>query len=311
MRRRLTAVLASVLLLALAACGGGDDPLSDDGGDSGGDGGGDSSTVVIGSANFPESELIAEIYAQALEAAGVTVERQFNIGARELYLRALEDGSIDLLPEYNGALLSNLSPDGAPEGVTTPEDVYEAMVEVLPDGIIALEQAEAEDKDTLTVTQETATEFDLTTIEDLAPVAGELSVAAGPEFAERFQGIVGLEEVYGITFGEFVPLDPGGPLTLEALLSGQVEVANIFSTDSAIETEGLVVLEDTQNLFLAENIVPIIREEVSSDTIEEALNAVSAVLTTENLTAALAQVTVDKMSSADVAEQFLADNGLV
>ncbi len=309
MRRRLTAVLAPLLLLALSACGGGDDPLSD-GGNGGGDGGGDSSSVVIGSGNFPESELLAEIYAQALEAAGVTVERQFNIGARELYLRALEDGSIDLLPEYNGALLSNLSPDGAPEGVTTSEDVYEAMVEVLPDGIIALEQAEAEDKDTLSVTQETAAEFDLTTIDDLAPVAGELSVAAGPEFAERFQGLIGLEEVYGITFGEFVPLDPGGPLTLEALLSGQVDVANIFSTDSAIATEDLVVLEDTQNLYLAENIVPIIREEVSNDTIETALNAVSAVLTTENLTASLAQVTVDKMSSADVAEQFLADNGL-
>ncbi len=308
MRRRLTAVVAPTLLLALAACGGGD-PLSSDGGSS--DGGGDSSTVTIGSANFPENELLAEIYAQALEAEGITVERQFNIGARELYLKALEDGSIDLLPEYNGALLSNLSPDGAPEGVTSPEDVYDAMLEVLPDGIIALEQAEAEDKDTLSVTQATADEFSLSTIDDLAPIAGDFSVAAGPEFAERYQGLVGLEDLYGITFGEFVPLDAGGPLTLEALLSGQVEVANIFSTNSAIETEGLVVLEDTKNLYLAENIVPILREEVSNDTIVSALNAVSAVLTTENLTAALAQVTVDKMSSADVATQFLTDNGLI
>ncbi len=307
MRTRLTAFLAPVLLLALSACGGGDDPLAND---SGGDSGGDSSNLVIGSANFPENELLAEIYAQALEAEGVTVERQFNIGARELYLKALEDGSIDLLPEYNGALLAFQSPDGPPDGVTTPEDVYDAMVEVLPDGVIALEQAEAEDKDTLSVTQETATEFDLATIEDLAPVAGELSVAAGPEFAERFQGLVGLEEVYGITFAEFIPLDVGGPLTLEALLSGQADVANIFSTDSAIETEGLVVLEDTKNLYIAQNIVPIISESVSNDTIETALNAVSAALTTENLTSALAQVTVDKMSSADVATQFLADNGL-
>lgn len=305
--RRLPAVLAPLLLVALAACGGGDDPLAND---SGGDSGGDSSSIVIGSANFPENELLAEIYAQALEAQGVTVERQFNIGARELYLKALEDGSIDLLPEYNGALLAFQSPDGPPEGVTAPQDVYDAVVEVLPDGIIALEQSEAEDKDTLTVTQETATEFDLTTIEDLAPVAGDLSVAAGPEFAERFQGLVGLEEVYGITFAEFTPLDAGGPLTLEALLSGAADVSNIFSTDSAIETENLVVLEDTKNLFLAQNIVPIIREDKSNDTIESALNEVSAALTTENLTAALAQVTVDKMSSADVAEKFLADNGL-
>lgn len=306
MRRRLISGLAPVLLLALAACGG-EDPLANDEG--GGDGGG-SSSLVIGSANFPENELLAEIYAQALEAQGVTVERQFNIGARELYLKALEDGSIDLLPEYNGALLAFQSPDGPPDGVTAPQDVYAAMVDVLPDGIIALEQSEAEDKDTLTVTQETATEYDLTTIEDLAPVAGELSVAAGPEFAERFQGLLGLEQVYGITFAEFIPLDAGGPLTLEALLSGQADVANIFSTDSAIETENLVVLEDTMNLYLAQNIVPIIRADKSNDTIESALNAVSAALTTENLTAALAQVTVERMSSADVAEKFLADNGL-
>jgi osmoprotectant transport system substrate-binding protein len=308
MRRKLTAVLAPVLLVALAACGGGDDPLADD---SGGDSGGDDSTVTIGSANFPENELLAEMYAQALEAEGITVERQFNIGARELYLKALEDGSIDMLPEYNGALLAFQSPDGPPEGVTAPEDVYEAMLEVLPEGVIALEQSEAEDKDTLSVTSETATELGLATIDDLVPVAGELSVAAGPEFAERFQGLLGLEEVYGITFAEFVPLDAGGPLTLEALLSGEVDVANIFSTNSAIETEGLVVLEDTKNLYIAQNIVPILSESVSNDTIETALNAVSAALTTENLTAALAQVTVDKMSSADVAEQFLTDNGLI
>ncbi len=310
MPKRLTAALAPLLLLALAACGAGEDPLASEE-PSGDSGGASSSSIVIGSANFPESELLAEMYAQALEAEGITVERQFNIGARELYLKALEDGSIDLLPEYNGALLSALSPDGAaPEDVTSPEEVYDAMVEVLPEGIIALEQAEAEDKDTLSVTQETADELGLATIEDLAPVAGDLSVAAGPEFAERFQGLLGLEEVYGVTFAEFIPLDAGGPLTLEALLSGDVEVANIFSTNSAIETEDLVVLEDTKNLYLAENIVPIIRESKSDATVESALNAVSGVLTTENLTAALAQVTVDKMSSADVAEQFLADNGL-
>lgn len=312
MPKRLAAVLAA-LLLAVTACGAGEDPLAtEESPGTGSGGGGDSSTIVVGSANFPESELLAEMYSQALEAEGVTVERQFNIGARELYLKALEDGSIDLLPEYNGALLSALSPEGsAPEGVTSPEEVYDAMVEVLPEGIIALEQAEAEDKDTLSVTQETAEEFDLTTIEDLAGVADQFKVAAGPEFAERYQGLVGLEDLYGITFEKFIPLDAGGPLTLEALLSGQVEVANIFSTNSAIETEGLVVLEDTKNLYLAENIVPIIRESKSDEAITAALNKVSAVLTTENLTEALAMVTVDKMSSADVAEKFLADNGVV
>lgn len=312
MPTRLAAVLA-VLMLAVTACGAGDDPLAtkeSPSSDSGGGGG--SATVVVGSANFPESELLAEMYSQALEAEGLKIQRQFNIGARELYLKALEDGSIDLLPEYNGALLSALSPDGvAPQGVTSPEEVYDEMVKVLPEGIIALEQAEAEDKDTLSVTQETAQKYDLATIEDLAGVAEQLSVAAGPEFAERYQGLVGLEDLYGITFKKFVPLDAGGPLTLDALLSGQVDVANIFSTNSAIETENLVVLEDTKNLYLAENIVPIIRESKTNDEINAALNEVSAVLTTDNLTEALARVTVDKMSSADVAKQFLADNGVV
>ena len=308
MAKKSVLTLALALTLATSACGG-DDPLATEA--PAGEGGCDSSSVVVGSANFPESELLAEMYAQTLEGEGVKVERQFNIGARELYLKALEDGSIDLLPEYNGALLSALSPDGVPEGVTGPEEVNEALQEVMPEGIIALEQSEAEDKDTLTVTQETAQKYDLATIDDLAPIAGELTIAAGPEWAERYQGLIGLEDIYGVSFKEFKPLDAGGPLTLGALLSGDVDVANVFSTDSAIETEDLVVLEDTQELYLSENILPIIREcKATDDKIVTALNDVSAALTTENLTEALARVTVDKESSSTVAEEFLSENDL-
>jgi len=181
---------------------------------------------------------------------------------------------------------------------------------VLPEGIISLPQSAAEDKDTLSVTAETAEEFGLSTIDDLVPIAGDLSIAAGPEWAERYQGLLGLEDKYGLVFGEFKPLDAGGPLTLDALLTGQVDVANIFSTDSAIETEGLVVLEDTKNLYLAENIVPIIRESKSNADVEAALNAVSEALTTENLTEFLAMVQVDKQDSATVATAFLAEYGI-
>ena len=303
-------LLASIAIigaagLALAGCAG--DPLASD--DTGSDG--DSSTIAIGSANFPESELLAEIYAQALEAAGVEVTRSFNIGARELYLAALEDGSIDLLPEYNGALLSALIEGGAPEGVTSPEEVYDALQDVLPEGIVTLPQAEAEDKDTLSVTAETAEEYGLATIDDLVPIAGELVIAAGPEWAERYQGLVGLKELYGLEFKEFLPLDAGGPLTLDALLTDQAQVANIFSTDSAIETENLVVLEDTKNLYLAENIVPVIRESKVTDDVTAALNGVSEALTTENLTEYLAMVQVDKKSSAEVATAFLTEYGLI
>jgi len=304
-RTRLTAVAAVVaVLLPLSACGG--DPTSTTASS------GDSSTITIGSANFPENELLAEMYAQALEAEDVTVTRKFNIGARELYLKALEDGSIDLLPEYNGALLAALSPKGeVPQSVSTPDEVYDALQKVLPKGTQTLPQSAAEDKDTLTVTEETASKYDLKTIEDLKPVAGQMSLAAGPEFDKRYQGIVGLEKVYGVTFKEFKALDAGGPLTKAALEKGDVEVANIFSTDSAIETENLVVLEDTKNLFLAQNILPLITKDKVNGTVEDALNKVSEALTTEDLTEYLAKVQVDKQDPATVAKEYLSDKNLV
>jgi osmoprotectant transport system substrate-binding protein len=304
-RTRLTAVAAVVaVLLPLSACGG--DPTSTTASS------GDSSTITIGSANFPENELLAEMYAQALEAEDVKVTRKFNIGARELYLKALEDGSIDLLPEYNGALLAALSPKGeVPQSVSTPDEVYDALQKVLPKGTQTLPQSAAEDKDTLTVTEETASKYDLKTIEDLKPVAGQMSLAAGPEFDKRYQGIVGLEKVYGVKFKEFKALDAGGPLTKAALEKGDVQVANIFSTDSAIETENLVVLEDTKNLFLAQNILPLVTKDKVNGTVEDALNKVSEALTTEDLTEYLAKVQVDKQDPATVAKEYLSDKNLV
>jgi osmoprotectant transport system substrate-binding protein len=309
MQKKLLTSLAllSAAALTLTACAGGD-PLSSDPKPADA---AESSVITIGSANFPESELLGEMYAQVLEKAGVKVERKFNIGARDLYLAALKDGSIDLLPEYNGALLSALLKGGAPEGVTSPDDVYKALQDTMPDGIITLPQSAAEDKDTLAVTAKTAEKYNLKTIEDLVPVAGDLAVAAGPEWAERYQGLLGLTQLYGVTFGEFKPLDAGGPLTLDALLSDQVQVANIFSTDSAIETEHLVVLEDTKNLYLSENIVPIIRESKTTDDVKKAIAGVSEALTTENLTKYLAMVQVDKKDSASVATAFLKEYDLL
>ncbi|MEU4692988.1 ABC transporter substrate-binding protein [Actinoplanes sp. NPDC023714] len=300
------AITGLALALSLAACGADEDPLAEETGGSSSGG-----AVTVGSANFAESELLAEIYSQALEAKGVEVKRSFNIGARELYLKALQDGSIDLLPEYNGALLAALSPGGAPEGVSKPEDVLGALKKVLPAGTEVLEQSSAEDKDTLTVTKETAAKHNLKTIDDLKPVAGQLTIGAGPEWGERYQGLKGLKELYGVEFKEFKPLDAGGPLTVNALKDGKIDVGNIFSTDSSITTNGFVVLEDPRNLYLAENILPLIRTEANNDTVSGALNAVSAKLTTENLTAYLAKVQVDKQDTATVAKAFLTENGLV
>jgi osmoprotectant transport system substrate-binding protein len=301
-KSKLVAVAAVVAaVLPLSACGG--DPTS--GGGSGG-----SSTITIGSANFPENELLAEMYAQALEAKDVTVQRKFNIGARELYLKALKDGSIDMVPEYNGALLAALSGQDVPKDVSTPDEVYDALQKVLPSGTETLEQSPAEDKDTLTVTSDTASKYSLKTIDDLKPVASKLTLGGGPEFAKRYQGVVGLKELYGITFKEFKPLDPGGPLTKAALKKGDIQVANIFSTDSSIETDKLVVLEDTKNLFLAQNIVPVIRSSKVDGDVKDALNAVSQALTTEDLTKYLAEVAVDKKDPATVAKEFLDAKGI-
>lgn len=294
--------------LVLTACGGGSDPLAAP--SSSGSGAGASESITVGSANFPESELLGEIYAQALEGQGVTVTRQFNIGAREVYLQALEDGSIDLLPEYNGALLAYLSPDGAPEGVSSPQEVYDALQEVLPEGTETLPQAAAEDKDSLTVTAETAQQYGLSSIADLAPVAGQLVAGGGPEYANRYQGLLGLQEVYGVTFKEYRPLDSGGPLVRGALLDGTIDVANLFSTDSVITTNDLVVLQDPENLFLAQNVLPLIRTSANDQTVTSALDGVSQTLTTENLTEYLAKVVVDKQDNATVAKAFLTDNDL-
>jgi osmoprotectant transport system substrate-binding protein len=306
MRTRL--VVALISTLALTACGANNDPLSSD--NQGGGSSNSPSTVTIGSANFAESELLGEIYAQALEAKQVQVKRQFNIGARELYLKALQDGSIDLLPEYNGALLSALAKGGAPAGVSKPDDVLAALKKVLPAGTEVLDQSAAEDKDTLTVTQATATKYNLKTIDDLKPVANKLSIGAGPEWQERYQGLKGLKSLYGVVFKTFKPLDAGGPLTVNALLKGQIDVGNIFSTDSSISTNKLVVLDDPRNLYLAENVLPLIRSQANNPTVSGALNAVSAKLTTENLTTYLAKVQVDKQDTKVVAKAFLTDNGL-
>jgi len=307
--RRSASLLAATAVAAsfgLAACGS-DDAAEDDPFSSGDS---DSGRVVVGSANFPESELLMQMYAQAMEAEGVEVETRPNIGAREIYMEAFKSGDIDLLPEYNGALLAYLMPDGVPEDITSPEAVYDQLQEVLPEGSETLPQSAAEDKDTLTVTQETSDEYGLASITDLEPVADELVIGAGPEWRNRFQGLIGLKDLYGVEFKEFKPLDAGGPLTVAALTDGSIDVANVFSTDSAISTHGWVVLEDPENLYLSENVVPLIRSEAVTPEVEEALNALSEALTTDNLTEALARVQVDKEDPVTVAADFLSEHGL-
>ncbi|WP_229052317.1 ABC transporter substrate-binding protein [Aeromicrobium sp. Leaf350] len=298
--RRITALAAvSVLGLGLAACGG--DPTEGEAAAS--------DTIVVGSASFPEAQIIAEIYVQALDAEGIKVESKTGSGPRETYIPALTNGELDLVPEYSGNLLSYLDPEATATG---PDEIVTALADAAPDGYEVLDPAPAEDKDSLNVTPEFAEANGLTTIADLSKVPG-FSLGANPEFAERDYGIPGLESVYGLTGIEFVSIpDGGGPETLQSLLSGDIDVADIYSTTPSIVENDLVTLEDPENLIAAQNIIPLINSDKATDEVKEILNKVSAELTTEDLLDLNAQNQgPDKTAPKDLAKQWLTDKGFL
>lgn len=299
---RLTALFTAAAF-TLAACGGSGDPL-----DTGDDTTSDGATITVGSANFSENVLLAEIYAQALEAKGLPVEKKLNIGSREVYIPALQDGSIDLLPEYTGNLLLHFKPDATE---TESDAVYQSLKDALPKDLAALDMSEAVDEDALVVRAETARKYNLKSIEDLKPVASELVVGGSPEFRERKAGLKGLEEVYGLKFKEYKTLDVAGPLTVEALKGGDVDISQLFTTQSAIPDNNFVVLEDPEHIHIAQNIVPLIRESKASDKVKAVLNEISAKLDTELVTEFVRRIDVDKENADTVAKEFLTENDLV
>ncbi|WP_109211707.1 MULTISPECIES: ABC transporter substrate-binding protein [Microbacterium] len=299
-RTRLAVGLAgtAVAALALAGCAS-SDPLTGDsteGGDNG-----ESSTIVIGSQAYYSNEIIAEIYAQALEAEGFTVERNFNIGQRDAYMPEIEDGTIDLFPEYTGNLLQYF--DSATTA-TSSDDVYAALQDALPEGLTVLDQSSATDQDSYNVTAAFAEENGLTSIADLAGIEG-LVLGGAPELEERPYGPTGLQEVYGVT----VAFQATADTTVDELVAGNIQVANVYSADPRIETDDLVTLEDPEGLFLASNVVPLVNADVA-DEIADVINAVSAALTPEGLVALNVQSTVDQRSPEDIAADWLAENGL-
>ncbi|MEH3117522.1 MAG: ABC transporter substrate-binding protein [Methylorubrum populi] len=263
-------------------------------------------TIVIGSGDFPESQLIATIYAKALTAKGIVTTLRTNIGSREVYMPALLDGSIDLLPEYAGALLSYLDKKATAHSST---DVEAALKVALPSGISILTPSTAQNADTLVVTRSTATKYNLKTIADLAPVAGEFVLGGPPEWKTRKEGVVGLKTVYNLKFKSFKGLDAGGPLTLSALKNGQIQVADLFTSDPEITTQDLVALEDVKNLFPAQNIVPLIATSKSNAIVAKTLDAVSASLSTQDLIK-MNERLAKHASFDDVANDWIAAKGL-
>lgn len=289
--------LAASLVLASCASSNPLESPSDDGGGSASD------TIVIGSQAYFSNEIIAEIYAQALENADFEVDRQFNIGQRDAYIPELESGAVDLFPEYSGNLLEFYDDSS---DATSPEDVYAALQEVLPEGLTALDYSEASDQDTYTVTTAFAEANDLTTIADLANVSDQVTIGGAPEFEQRPYGPAGAKEVYGVDLA----FSATGDTTLEALLADEIQVADIYTADPAFQTEEIVALEDPENLILASNVVPIASDDVS-DEAAEVINSVSAELTEDDLVALGVQSTVDQLSPEEIATKWLEDKGLI
>jgi osmoprotectant transport system substrate-binding protein len=299
------AVVVTCLALLLAACGGGgNDALQGGSQQNGG------STVIVGSTNFSEQLILAEMYAAVLKKAGVKVDTRLNLGAREVVFPALEKGDIDLLPEYNGAVLSFLDPKATQ---TTSQEVNTALTPLLDaKGLVALEQSPAEDKDGWAVTKETAAKYGLAKISDLKGKAHMLVVGGPPELKTRPAGLPGLKKVYGIEdFKEFKALDAGGPLTTSALNKGDIDVGRVFTTQGAIAQYGWVVLQEDKPLEPAQNIVPNGRKDAMTDQVKQALDAISAKITTEELIKLNKLVDVDKQDPEKVANDWLTQQGLL
>jgi osmoprotectant transport system substrate-binding protein len=306
MKRTLAGLATAVAAaLMLTACGGSSDPLSNNSASAGAPAPAD--TIKVGSANFAESKLLAEIYGKALEAKGVKVERNLGIGSREIYFPAVKDGSIDLVPEYTGVLLQYLDKT-APE--TNADEVYAALKKKMPPDLTVLDKASAEDKDAVVVTKETAAKYNAKSIADIASKGGEISFGGPPEFKDRPDGIPGLKQRYGVTFKEYLSLEPG-PITTKALLDGKIQAADIFTTDASIAANGFVVLEDPKNNFAAQNVVPVINAKKASDNVKKILNAVAAKLDTKTLLDLNGKLSSpDKPDPAKVAADWVASAGL-
>ncbi|MBF4633747.1 ABC transporter substrate-binding protein [Agreia pratensis] len=295
--RIVASVIAVGAVVALAGCST-SDPLDA--------GSASTDSIVIGSQDYYSSEIIAEIYAQALEANDYTVDRQFRIGQREVYLPEIKAGKIDLFPEYTGSLLQALKPDTK---ATTSDEVYTELESALPKGLRVLDKSEASDQNSYTVTEAYAKENKLTDIASLKNVKTPIVVGGNAELETRPYGPATLKEKYGIdtTFQSIE--DSGGPLTVKALVDNTIQLGNIYTADPNIKSNNLVALADPDGLFVADNIVPVASTKVD-DKAAGIINKVSAALTEEDLVDLNAQSVNDQKSAEVIAKAWLDDKKL-
>lgn len=294
--------LGGAMAAVLAGCSS-NDPLAES---SSGLGTAPAGALVVGSQQYYSNEILAELYAQALEKAGFTVKRQFQIGQREVYLPEIKAGRIDVFPEYTGNLMQYLDKDAT---ATDPAGIQAAITKALPEGLRVLTAAEASDQDSYTVTKALADKHQLKSIADLSKV-GKVKIAANSEFEQRPYGPAGAKKAYGIDV-EVVPVeDSGGPLTVKALEDGKVQVADLYTSNPVIAEKGLVVLEDPKNLILPQQVVPLVSKKVDAKA-AGVIDAVDAKLNPEALQKLNAQSVSEKKKSKEIAAGWLKEQGLV
>jgi osmoprotectant transport system substrate-binding protein len=312
-RRTPWTLVAAVALLSLtlAACGSSGNSTSSSVSP------GSKGPVTVASGNFPESVLIANMYTLALQNAGYTVNTKYNLGNRELYIKAMQNGEIDIIPEYLATLTTFLNTAQHP-GTTSPAsgDVQATFNALQPlvakDNLVVYQPSPAQDNNAFAVTPATAGQYRLTTLSDVSKNAQNQLVLGGPpECPTRPYCEPGLEQTYGIKFKSFKSLDAGGPVTINAITGGQVQIGLVFSSDGVVQSKKLVILTDDKHLQNADNILPLLRKQVASPDAQAVLDKVDQALTTEELQQLNAQVGVDKEDPSDVATQFLQSKGII
>ena len=325
MRRSRWVALLMLLLasLALGACGDDSDDSSGDNSSSTADQAAtgaiqkndqnSSTKLVIGSKNFTEQKVLGEIYAQAFEAAGYDVSTELNLGDEKTALKALEGGDISAYPEYTGtALLSffGVTADKIPkDGLVAYAKAKEGFAKK---DLTALPPTPFTSSNEVAVTKETADKYNLKTISDLKPVAGKLTLYGSPECRQRLDCLLGLQQVYGLKFKKFVPVDIA--LRHEVLSKGQADVSIVFTTDPQIKREGEVLLEDDKGMFPPYNSTLVIRDDVlkkAGPDIEKVVTQVNKGLTDEAMQELNARVDLDKKTPKEVAGEYLSETELV
>jgi osmoprotectant transport system substrate-binding protein len=308
-KRRVTTAAIAVAALALAACGANSDPIGNSSAAPSGSGSasGASGTVIVGSANFTESNVIMELYAQAMKAKGVNVSTKPNIGSREVYIKALQDKSISVIPEYTGNLLGYFDKNTTAK---TSAEIEAALPKAVGSNLKLLKVSPAADQDVYVVTKQYAADNGLASLADLTKVASSATLGGPSELQKRPYGPDGLKKTYGVTFKAFKPYDAIA-VKVKDLNGNKFQVGEFFTTDSAIADNGYVELKDPKNLIAPQNVVPLVAADVASNTAATgAIESVQAALTTADLTKLNNLVDVKHEDANQVAGDWLKEKGL-